>query len=226
MLSYTYTSLKAHLQAWIEGNGTDASAEFIAALPEIIQMGEARVYRDLNLANIVVSFAAVTVIGAASVTKTSNILTEQSVGIVSPSRKLIKRSAAFVEAMNRDGTQAIPKYYAEQSETAWIVAPLPDQVYTLVIRATSIATGTNWSLVDASTTWISTRYADLLAAACEISAADNLKNYARKADAESKYTGLLDNIKGDTAHMRVALNDASPRPDRQPILPGDPSDSL
>lgn len=230
MLTYTLATLKTHLQNWIEGNGTDADAEFTATLDEIIQMGESRVYSDLNLANLSDYFSLSTDIGDTQLSKDSSLLTEQTLVLqTTPKRTLIKRTAAFVDSMNQAGTEGEPKYYAEQDEFTWILAPIPDQVYTVVVRGQSANANTLRSLVDVATdtlTWLSARYAALLAAACEIAAADNLKNYARKADAEAKYTGLLDGVKGDTEGMRVPNRDASPRLDRQPMVPGDPSATL
>lgn len=223
MLQYTKATLKAYLQAWIEGNGDQADPEFTAELDLIIQSGELRLLRDLDLSVFNTLDTAAVSSGNPVVPKPADLVRETLVTYAeneaSPPNvgTLIKRSRAFVLALNR-GDGGTPKFYAEQDEENWVLAPVPSADFTLSVdgqyRYTSIVDG-----ADDGTTWLSTRYPDLLAIACAISAAEKLKNYGRKADAEATYTALLDNTTADSSNQRRPNAETI----RLPAMPPDPS---
>jgi hypothetical protein len=203
--SYTKASLKTHLNSWVEGNGTDADAEFIAALDEIIQRGEARLYRDLDLDSLDSVVQTTTADTVPEVFKPENLVSERLVviSISGVKRQLLKRSRAWIEAMNRADANAAPVYFGEYDEDRWFLAPIPNGAYLIYVhgiyRPASIVDGS-----DSNTTWFSTRFPDVLAAACDIEAARKLKNWSRVAASEAEYIGKLDNVLAQTKNLKRA----------------------
>lgn len=198
---YTKATLKTHLSSWVEGNGTSADAEFVAALDEIISRGELRLLRDLDLCALDSVATTNTAIGTQTLTKPATLIADRAlfIDISSLPRAIIKRSRQFMEMLG--GQTGTPRYYGELSETTWRLAPTPDAVLTVrvhgIYRPTSLAEG-----VDGGTTWLSTRFPDLLAHACDIEAAEFLKFWARKAAAEVAYGSKLDDARGQTTNLR------------------------
>lgn len=203
--SYTKLTLKNHLTEWIEGNGDQADADFTAALDEMIQRGEARLYRDLDL-DALDSVVQTTTAGTVTeVFKPENLISERLVviSIAGVKRTLQKRSRAWIELMNRSDVVAAPLYFGELDEDRWFLAPIPDSAYLIYVhgiyRPGSIVDGN-----DSNTTWLSTRFPDILAAACDIEAARKLKNWSRVAAAETEYAGKLDNVLAQTKNLKRA----------------------
>lgn len=203
MFQYTKETLKAHLQQWVEGNGADADETFIDDLDEIIQRGELRCMRDLDLSSFDYVLDTTTSGTVPEVFKPGELVAERLVVISVDGRKsqLQKRSRAFIEAMNRDGTYGTPKYYGEWDEDRWFLAPIPADAWIIYVhgeyRPVSLVDGD-----DANTTWLSTRFPDILAAACSIEAAQQLRNWGLMAVAQAVYEGKLDDVRGLTANLR------------------------
>lgn len=205
MLQYTKASLKSHIVFWIEGNGVDADEEFVAALDEIIQQGERQVMTDLDL-DALDSVQQTTTSGtAAEVFKPENLVSERVViiTIAGVKRTLDKRHRAFVELMNAEGILGAPAYFAEFDESRWFVAPVADADYLIdvhgIYRPVSITDGN-----DSNTTWLSTRYPELLSAACDLFACRNLKFWGRAAAAEAEYAQKLKGLKGQSKALQRA----------------------
>jgi hypothetical protein len=206
MLQYTKASLKLHLQSWVEGNGADADAEFIAHLDEVIQAGEVKLSVDLNLDSLDSVLTTTTAGTVPEVFKPSNLIVETLLVLdagLTGRFNLVKRSRAYIEALNSDLVEGIPVAYAEFDGDRWFLAHVPNAAYLIYVHGTftpvSITDGD-----DTNTTWFSTRVPDLLALACEIEAARLLKFWARKAEAEAVYTARLDGIRALTAKLQRA----------------------
>lgn len=203
--AYTKASLKTHMREYIEGNGSQADADFIAAEDEIIQRGEARLYRDLDLDSLDSVSTTTTADTVPEVFKPENLISERLVviSISGVKRQLAKRSRSWIEAMNRADLNDEPVYFGEYDEDRWFLAPIPDDAYLIYVhgiyRPASIVDGN-----DSNTTWFSTRFPDILAAACDIEAARKLKNWSRVAAAETEYAGKLDNVLAQTKNLKRA----------------------
>ena len=205
MFQYTKATLKTHLTEWVEGNGDQADEDFVAALDEIIQRGEARLYRDLDLDNLDEAFDTTTAGTELRAFKPDNLISERLlvINVAGVKRTLHKRSRGWIEAMNRADAEGVPVYFGEYDETRWALAPIPDDDYLITVhgiyRPASIVDGS-----DGNTTWFSERFPDILAAACDIEAARKLKNWARVAQAEGEYMGKLDNVLAQTKNLKRA----------------------
>jgi hypothetical protein len=234
MFQYTKATLKENLQLWVEGNGDDADDAFVDALDEIIQRGELRLSRDLDLDNLDSVLTTTTAGTVPEVFKPDNLITERLLEISIAGRKypMHKRHRAWIENMNRDGTElstAAPFtiYYGEYDEERWFVGPIPNAAYLIyvhgVFRPASIVDGN-----DDNTTWFSTRVPDLLQLACAVEAASQLKNWVRKADAENEYTAKLDDVRGITENLQRADIESiamGRQVGRTPTIPPEPAAS-
>ncbi len=227
MLSYTKGTLKSHLQAWVEGNGVDADEDFVAALDEIIGLGEIECFRDLDLDNLNSVNTTTTAGTVPEVFRPENLIVEQTliISIDGVKSTLHKRSRAFIEAMNRTDAEGFPRFYAEYDEDRWFTAPIADDAYLIYVHGTY----TPASIVDGddnNTTWLSTRLPDVFAAACESKAAQMLKNWNLKAAADDEYKRLLADARGVVAKLRPTdIEDIvqNRRTTQQPTVPPEPA---
>lgn len=234
MFQYTKGTLKDSLKLWVEGNGDDADDDFVTALDEIIQRGELRLSRDLDLDSLDSVLTTTTAGTVPEVFKPDNMLTERllQISVAGRTYAMHKRHRAWIEAMNRDAEELDPAerftiYYAEYDEDRWFLAPIPDDAYLITVhgifRPASITDGN-----DDTTTWFSTRVPDLLHAACSIEAAEMLKNWARKAAQEAEYNAKLDDVRGITENLQRADIESivmGRQVGRTPTLPPEPAAS-
>lgn len=151
----TFDDLSTGLQNWLEDDG----AEFVGDIPDVIDLAEKRLLRDLDLAIFRRTDSALSMtISQAIDTKPTIagpdllIATKQiylTGGGLTSARFLVNRSNEFILDYN-NGIDGIPKYYGEVSETQWIWGPTPVATYTVNLRYLSrpdpLATGnqTNW----------------------------------------------------------------------------------
>lgn len=222
MFQYTKATLKSALQDW----NTSSNAEFVAALDEIIQRGELRLARLLDLDNLDSVLTTTTSDTVPEVWKPENLVTERVMvmSVTGVKRFLHKRSRAFIEAVNIADAEGPPVYYGEYDEQRWFVAPIPDGDYLIyvhgVYRPASIVDGS-----DGSTTWFSTRVPDLLFLACSIEANEYLKFWAHKAANEAELASKLDDFRGIAANLtRADVEDlvGARQASNQPTTPPQP----
>lgn len=181
---YTKASLKAALQAFNE----DDSAEFQDAIEDLIQLGEARLAKRLDLDSLDTTDTTDTAAASSEVVKPDNLIVDRLIIVNTGEAKLAvhRRSRGWVESYNTDDEQGVPKYYCDLDEERWMVAPLAAQVLTLTIhglyRPASIIDGD-----DDGTTWFSTRVPELLLMACSIEALEFLKFWSKKNAQETAF---------------------------------------
>ena len=82
------------------------------------------------------------------------------------------RDMTFINEYNQDNTTGIPKYYANWDEDTVIVAPTPDQAYTIQINYILKPTGLSSST---ATTYLSQQFPNGLLYACLVEAYGFLK---------------------------------------------------
>lgn len=189
MFQYTKATLRAALLDW----NTNSNAEYVAALDDIIQRGELRLSRLLDLDNLDGVLTTTTAGTVPEVFKPANLVNER-VLVLDPGAaanvQLQKRSRAWIEAMNATGAQGVPRYYgefdtADEDSARWFVAPIPDAAYLIFVHGNfspaSIVDGS-----DGTVTWFSRRVPDLLFLACSVEANEYLKYWAKKAANEAE----------------------------------------
>jgi hypothetical protein len=221
-LSYTYATLLASLQDWPEND----DADYILALPNIIKMGELRVYRDLNLEGCMVATDSATMtLATETVTKPTNMLAARELYYTRSSVRyhMIRETPEFVRAYNAMGATGNPRFYGEEDESTWVIAPVPDATGagTLSVRLTRNPTGLDVS-TPASTSYLSTQLPDLLFASCLMSGARYLKNDPRWADAKREYDLLIADVRPKVSALKLVQWEDETK-NRQVARP-DPSD--
>ena len=162
--AYTYTTLKAAVTAFTEDQGT----EFASAFDQILPLAEDKVLRDLDLELFDVS--ATSTFGAASqwLAKPSDMVALRSAHYTDGSGNFVllePRSYEFCKDYwpNAATTTAAPKYFAEYSDTNWLIAGTPASALVTTIRYVKRPAG---MASGNPTTWIGTNVGDLLFYAC------------------------------------------------------------
>jgi hypothetical protein len=199
MSNKTYAELSQNLQDWME----DDDAEFVGSIDEVINLGEMRLWRDLDLSIFTSEDTAATVISQETVTKPvtdTELVTWQSIYYDNAGVRtyLELRSTDFVRDHQTIGATAAPKYYAETTETDWLLSPIPDAIYTLnargVTRPTRLSAGN-------TTTWLSLHQDDMLFKACLAEAEGFLKADDRAPMWAEQYVAALPLAKRETYEL-------------------------
>lgn len=184
MLTYTKGTLKASLSSW----NVTSDPDFAATRDEIIRKGELRLAHLLDLDSLDSVGTTTTAGTVPEVFKPDNLIIDRMLVIdpVSSRKQIIfHRHRGWIELMNADDEEGVPKYYADFDEERWFVTPIPNAAYLIYVhglyRPASIVDGN-----DDNETWFSTRVPELLWLACSIEANEFLKNWARKASNEAE----------------------------------------
>lgn len=210
MTNKTYAELEASLQAWLE----DDDAEFTGSISEVIELGQMRLWRDLDLSIFSAEDTANTAIGNPVVTKPTTdteLVAWNSIYYPIAGGKnvyLELRSTDFVRDHQVAGTNAPPRYYAEQSETDIILSPIPDQIYVMNFRGTTRLTPLDDTVN--TTNWLSLHQSDMLFKACLAEAEGFLKSDDRVPMWFEQYTGALTLAKKETYNLMQARYQLTP----------------
>jgi hypothetical protein len=199
MSNKTYTELSANLQAWLE----DDDAEFTGSIDEVINLGEMRLWRDLDLSLFTSEDTATTAASTETLTKPvtdTELVTWQSLYYDNAGERtfLELRSTDFVRDHQTVGQTAPPKYYSEQTETDWLLSPIPDAIYTVNARGITRPTALSGAN---PTTWLSLHQDDMLFKACLAEAEGFLKADDRKDIWTQDYVSALPLAKRETYEL-------------------------
>jgi hypothetical protein len=194
--SYTYATLTAAVQTWID----DTDVDWTAATPlaQLVALAEDRVVRDMDLTvfDTISTAQTATLAGKGVVARPAGIIVTDELGYNSLTllkfTPLERRDISFIYDYLDPAIKGPPQYYAELDATNWQLAPYPDQTYTLV----------NWgpyapaSLNDGSSaTWLSSNLAVLLFTAMQVEVLIVLKSEARRQVALGEYMAKLASYK-------------------------------
>lgn len=201
MTNKTYTELAQMLQDWVE----DDDAEFVGSIDEVIQLGQMRLWKDLDLSIFSSEDTTPTVASnelLAKPTADTELVSFQSLwfdfdpGAGTQRYWLELRSTDYVRDYQQPGVTGIPKYYCEIDQDNWALAPIPDAIYTVNTRGTTrleplVAT-------TQETNWLSLHQSDLLFKACLAEAEGFLKSDDRIPVWTEQYTSALPLAKRET----------------------------
>lgn len=191
--AWTYSTLLQALQDW----PVHASPKYLAEAPNLIGLGERRLWGDLNIEEydkedkIAVQMS----IGSRYVSKPTDVIQVRTAGYLDGSsnfQDMELRSYEWCQFFAPlSATQGLPLYYAEFSSSQIYVVPTPNAAFQMVYRYI----GTPPETLSASTpnvsTWLSRAGPDALLAACLAEAEHFIKADDRYNDMMTKYNNEL-----------------------------------
>ena len=148
-----YGELVQAIQDYAEYDET----KFVDNIPLFVKLTERSIWGFLNLPYYKLDAPAVTIASDRFVTVPTDFLAPLSLGVINPATSeieyLLNKDVSFMREVFPGSTEAIPQFYGMFNESTFILAPVPDQAYTLEI----LYTGVPPTLVgaDSNTTWLS-----------------------------------------------------------------------
>lgn len=188
--------------------------EFAAYLPTAISLAEERLQKELDLYEITLKASGTLTVGEEILNKPAGRVIPYSFHITLPNgnRKLLakKTDDFIVDYWPNPNMNEEPKYYADDSETAFVLAPTPDLPYTYVLRYFSPPQKLS---ADNPTNYYTQKAVDVLFLACLIETAKFMKAWNQKAVWEADYVSLRDSWNNEARRLRrddgeVPLNSA------------------
>ena len=187
--AYTYPTLKAAVIAFIDDQGT----EFATAFDTVLPLAEDKVLRDLDLE--IFDMVATGTTSGAFATKPTGFVSIRTLHYATAAATgtlllLEPRSYEFIKDYwpTVATTTTTPKYYADYSDTQWIIGGTPATALTwtarYIKRPTAMTSGN-------PTTWLGTNVGDLLWLACLMLAEQFTKADERKPMWEADYADRL-----------------------------------
>jgi hypothetical protein len=180
----TYSDIKTSVENWLKRSDLDAY------IPDLITLGEMRIYRDLRIRAMEAALNTAISSGVLAV-PSGYVAMKHAYVDASPVQWLERKTAEWIyQNYPTRSADASPKYFAREAEN-FIFGPYPDSGYTIK--------GVYYKQLDAlsdsnTTNWFTTNAPDLLlwAALCE--AEPFMKNDARVALWESKYEAVKSRV--------------------------------
>lgn len=189
VLAWTYTTLIQALKDW----PVHASVVYIANLPNIVGLGERRLWGDLNVEEYDKTDKTTLQMTTASrlVPKPTDVIQVRTAGYYTQAglfTLLQKRSGDYCQMYSPDATvQGPPLFYHELAFNLLEVVPTPDQAYQMYYRYIGAPAESLSAASPGVTTWLSRAGPDALLAACLAEAEHFIKADDRYADMMTKY---------------------------------------
>jgi len=176
-MAYTLSNLQTDIRNYTE---VDSNVLSDTILTTIIKNAENRIYRDADTDDDRFYATSDLATGNRYVTIPSDLRIIRYVQLTDSSGKqtyLEQRDTSFMaEYYDTPSTQSgLPKYYANWDANFWLVAPTPDDTYTITLaynkQPDTITTGS----ASTASTYVSNKYQDLLLYGCLVEAYGYLK---------------------------------------------------
>ena len=168
----TYTELVTKIRDYTEVDSNVLTATIINGF---IENAEFRILRDVDSDNNRKYATASVVVTQKYFNTPADLLVIRSLQVFNTNGAITfldVRDMTFINEYNQDNTTGIPKYYANWDEDTVIVAPTPDQAYTIQINYILKPTGLSSST---ATTYLSQQFPNGLLYACLVEAYGFLK---------------------------------------------------
>jgi hypothetical protein len=183
----TYDDLVARLASYLVEDVTEAN--FVVALPAIIEQAELRCYRDIDfVATRAVATAVVGLVaGGSTISLPADFVVGEDIRLTPAGStvrfRLLQRDPSFLADLWPDAAAwtggVRPKYWAEEPVGTVIIAPTADAAY--AVQVVYRKRPTPLSAVNPDT-WLATHCPDLLFAAAMVAASGYTKNFGAKSD--------------------------------------------
>lgn len=192
-MAYTYDSFTAALCTLMVTSTADTN--FVAIEPSIIDYGENRIYREMDLINTTVTVAGTLTAGSnvfTLPTTSGTPITTQYLKVYTPvgtassnssgtATILTPVSREFIDVAYPSVTSysTVPRYFAMRTAEEIMVGPAPNDTYGIdwvgTIRPTALSSGN-------TTTILTTYLPDLFMAACMVFASGYMRNFGAQGD--------------------------------------------
>jgi len=149
-MAYTYTTLKTAIQDYVQSTETT----FVSQLPRFILNAEERILKECQLDVFRKSSQGTASNGNAYLQKPSDFLSQNSLSVINSSSKeflLYKQATMLQDYTPNPTTTGVPKYYADWDESTFLLAPTPNDSFTMELHyfyrpdsITTVASGTTW----------------------------------------------------------------------------------
>lgn len=159
-MSFTYTTLKTAIQDYTQNSETT----FVANLDNFIRSAEDRIRGMVDLTFFRSTTTGTLTNGVATLAKPAGHIATYSLSVtVSGAKQFLSiKEVSLLQEFNAAGSTGVPRFYAPYSEGSFILSPTPDSAYDYEIHFFYRPT----SLVDSTTTWLSTYAPNCLLYAC------------------------------------------------------------
>lgn len=204
--TYTYATLEAALLSWT----ADDDTAFAAAIPAIIGQGELDLLTEFNLAIFDTNKTANIASGVATIARPTGVIAAHSLSYTTGGTyyQLTRQSPDFIRVYNGSASNGLPRYYSEEDETNWVLAPPPNFTSSAGLKIRCVCRPTVLDSATASgTSWVATNYPHLLLLSCLMAAQAYLKGDRRWGMAKTEYDLKLPDAKAEVAQLRRATAD-------------------
>ncbi len=149
-MAFTFTTLKTAIQDYTE----NTESTFVSQLSRFILNAEERILKECQLDDFRKNVTGSTTQSTKFLTKPTDFLSPFSLSVVNSSDNefLQYKHTTFVQDYTPDpSTTGVPKYYGDWDENSFILAPTPDDDYTMELHyfyrpqsITAASDGTSW----------------------------------------------------------------------------------
>lgn len=196
---WNYTTLVAALKAFVEDSGTDISGN----IDTIIGLGELGLLRDLDLTIFDATDTGTFTPSSQSVTKPAGLVALRTLSFVASgvTYQMIPKTREFVLDYwpTAATTILLPKYYADLTDTTWLIAGTPSTGHTwtagFVKRPNQLSS-------DTASNWLGTNCPDALFYACLVYSEEFLRNDEMTVVWKQEYAVKLAAAQFETRHHR------------------------
>ena len=167
----TYNELVAKIRSYTE---VDANVLTSTVIDGFISDSEFRILRDVDSDNNRKYATTTFIVDQKFLTLPDNLLIVRSAEITSGEERtfLQVRDVSFIDEYNQENTSGRPKYYANWNESIIVLAPIPDQNYTIEVNYILKPTGLS---ATNQNTYLSQQFPNGLLYACLVEAYGFLK---------------------------------------------------
>ena len=176
---------------------------FVTHIPNFVQVAERKIHMEAKLPSNRKNASGACVSAVRNLTLPADYINVKSVEVITAGGpvNLLPKAPEFLNEMYPVQTiQAQPKFWAHYDETTIIVAPTPDQPYSVVFHYFGMPV----SIVTAGTTWLGTTYEHVLLYASVIEAYIYLKGAPEvMAYYQQAYESALTELKGVASESKM-----------------------
>lgn len=186
-MALNYSQLSALLQDYTQNFGS----EFVAAIPNIVQQAEDRIYKSVQIPALKKNQQANLSSGVKYLTLPTDFLATYSVAITvgGDQTYLLEREVSWIGEAMQGVAQGAPRYYALFDQDTFLIGPTPNAAYPVELHYFYEPA----SIVVAGTSWLGDNAESVLLYGCLVEAYSYMKG---EADLTALYKARYDDALG------------------------------